>query len=214
MIPKKPKKIPVKGETKRGTRDTKCSSCGSNRPYANKSKKLCQYCVKKIQTEKAKERKSQIRKKKAETVTQSKLDQVTSWLIRAAHEEKCHSCGKELPKKSLQCCHFVSRTKTTTRFNLHNMLPGCQVCNMYTPHHVWELGKSINRLWGKDKTEYLLELAGKQLKLNATDRREIYDIYRNGLDRIESNSYSLEERIEILKECYHKYLDIVEKLIK
>jgi len=214
MFQKKPKKIPVKGEAAKKEKVTICSECGRERSYANKTKKLCAYCVKKLQQEKTRLKKQAAKKKKAETITQAKLDQVTSWLIRAAHEEKCHACSKELPKKSLQCCHFVSRTKTTTRFNLHNMLPGCQVCNMYTPHHVWELGKSINKLWGKDKTEELLELAGKQLKLNMTERKEIYKIYREALDRIENQEYPLEKRIEILKEAHSKYLDIVSPLIK
>lgn len=209
-----PKKIPVKGEPKKILKETICSECGKNRNYANKTKKLCGFCLKKLQQEKTKIKKEKFRKKKAETITQAKLDQVTSWLIRAVYEEKCYACNKELPRKNLQCCHFVSRTKTTTRFDLHNMLPGCQVCNMYTPHHVWNLGKSINNLWGKDKTEQLLELAGKQLKLNTLDRKSIYVIYREALDRIENNDFSLEQRIDILKESYNKYLDIVSHLIK
>ena len=210
----KPKKTPIKGEAVKVDKETICSNCNKKRPYANKTKKLCYYCVKKIATEKAKERKAKERKKKAETITQAKLDQVTSWLVRALHEEKCHACGVELPKNKLQCCHFVSRTKTTTRFNLHNMLPGCQVCNMYTPHHVWELGKSINKKWSEDETEKLLELAGKQLKLNNNDRREIYDIYLEALHSVENREYSLDERMQILDAVYQDYLIIVNKLIK
>ena len=98
----KPKKTPIKGEAVKVDKETICSNCNKKRPYANKTKKLCQYCVKKIATEKAKERKAKERKKKAETITQAKLDQVTSWLVRALHEEKCHACGVELPKNKLQ----------------------------------------------------------------------------------------------------------------
>lgn len=218
MLSRKPKekKIPVKGLPTKNKVETKnkCSECGKDRPYANKTKKICAYCVKKLAALKAKEKKAQVRKKKAETITQAKLDQITSWLIRGAHEEKCHACGKELPKKNLQCCHFVSRTKTTTRFDLKNMLPGCQVCNMYTPHHVWELGKSINRLWGENKTEHLLELAGKQLKLNNSERKEIYDIYKSALADIEANDYNIDQRIDILQKAHEDYLRIVKNLIK
>ena len=210
----KPKKTPVKGDPQKKVKETICSNCGKTRPYANKTKKLCAYCVKKHQQQKAKERRAAVRKKKAETITQVKLDQITSWLIRAAHEEKCHACSKELPKKNLQCCHFVSRTKTTTRFDLKNMLPGCQVCNMYTPHHVWELGKSINKIWGENKTEELLELAGKQLKLNNSDRKEIYTVYKNALEDIEANEYTIKERISILEKVHQEYLTIVQNLIK
>ena len=105
---------------------------------------------------------------------------------------------------------------TTTMWinDLHNMLPGCQVCNMYTPHHVWELGKSINRKWSEDETEKLLELAGKQLKLTNNDRKEIYDIYLEALHSVENKEYSLDERMQILDAVYEDYLRIVEKLIK
>ena len=211
------KKIPVKGapESKEKERkETVCSDCGKVRTYANKTKKLCAVCVKRIAQEKAKLKRESLRKKKAETITQAKLDQVTSWLIRAAFTEKCHACEVPMPKKQLQCCHFVSRTKSMTRFDLRNMLPGCPTCNMYTPHHVWNLGKSINKIWGKDMTETLLDISKVSLKMNNNDRREIYTVYKNILNDIENNNYSLKERFELIRNAYIEYDTIIHKLIK
>jgi len=214
MFKRNPKKVPVKGEPEKKVIETICNDCGRKRPYANKTKKLCSVCVQKQAKEKAKLKREAVRKKKADTITQAKLDQMTSWLIRAAFEEKCHACGVQMPRKQLQCCHFVSRTKSMTRYDLRNMLPGCPTCNMYTPHHVWNLGKSINKIWGNDMTETLLEISTTSLKLNNNDRRQIYDIFKDALERIESGNYNLSEKQVILTICYNEYSVVVDKIIK
>lgn len=214
MIKKTVKKVPIKGEIEKPIVETICSECGKKRPFANKTKKLCAVCVKKSQKEKLKEKRAKVREKKASTITQAKLDQMTSWLIRAAFEEKCYACGVRMPRKSLQCCHFVSRTKSITRFDVRNMLPGCPTCNMYTPHHVWNLGKSINNIWGEEMTETLLELSATSLKMNNNDRREIYDVYKTALEKFETQSLSTEQKRDLIGDCYYYYLRVVSKLIK
>jgi len=214
MFKRNQKKVPIKGEPEKKVIETICSDCGKKKPYANKTKKLCTSCVQKQAKEKAKLKREAVRKKKADTITQAKLDQMTSWLIRAAYEEKCHACEVPMPRKQLQCCHFVSRTKSMTRYDLRNMLPGCPTCNMYTPHHVWNLGKSINKIWGNDMTETLLEISTTSLKLNNNDRRQIYDIFKDALERIESGNYNLSEKQVILTICYNEYSVVVDKIIK
>ena len=214
MLKKTVKKVPIKGEIEKPVMETICSDCGKKRPYSNKTKKLCAVCVKKSQKEKLKEKRAKVREKKANTITQAKLDQMTSWLIRAAFDEKCHACEVRMPRKQLQCCHFVSRTKSITRYDLRNMLPGCPTCNMYTPHHVWNLGKSINNIWGENMTETLLDIAGISLKMNNNDRREIYDIYQKALEKLESQSMSSEERFNLMVESYRKYHKVISKLVK
>ena len=217
MLNRKPKKTPIKGEPVNQVKikeEPSCSLCSKKRPLVNKTKKICHVCAKKIAAEKLKAKKEKVRKKKAETITQSKLDQITSWLIRAAFPEKCHACEVPMSKKQLQCCHFVSRTKNITRYDLRNMLPGCPTCNMYTPHHVWNLGKSINKIWGEETTENLLSLATTSLKMNNSDRKEIYDIYKEALEKIESYELSFEQKFSIIEESTYKYLKVVSKLIK
>lgn len=214
MIKKTVKKVPIKGEIEKPLIETICSECGKKRPYSNKTKKLCAVCVKKSQIAKVKEKRAKVREKKANTITQAKLDQMTSWLIRAAFDEKCHACEVRMPRKQLQCCHFVSRTKSITRFDLRNMLPGCPTCNMYTPHHVWNLGKSINKIWNEGMTETLLELSAISLKMNNNDRRDIYEIYKTALDKIETQNMSSEERFSLMVKSYREYYKIISKLIK
>jgi hypothetical protein len=213
MLKKTVKKVPIKGEVVKPLVETICSDCGKTRPYSNKTKKLCAVCVKKSQIAKVKEKRAKIREKRTNTITQVKLDQITSWLIRAAFEEKCYACEVRMPRKQLQCCHFVSRTKSMTRVDLRNMLPGCPTCNMYTPHHVWNLGKSINKIWGEDMTEVLLGISSTSLKMNNNDRREIYDLYKAGLEKLEFQSLSSDEKLEVLVGCFFRYHGIISRLL-
>jgi hypothetical protein len=213
----KPKKTPIKGAApiKEEKKESPCSICSKLRPLANKTKKICVFCNKKIKLEALKERKAKKREKIKNTITQSKLDQMTSWLIRAAYEEKCYACEVKMDKKQLQCCHFVSRTKSMTRVDLRNLLPGCPTCNLYTPHHVWNLGKSLNRIWKEEMTEVLLKLSTVSLKLNNSDRKEIYDIYKDALSQIESQpNMSIEEKFVILSNADYNYSRVIQKLTR
>lgn len=214
-----PKKTPIKGEPTEKVEKPKetipCSVCNKVRPLANKTKKICAVCNKKIKFEALKEKKAKKREKIKNTITQSKLDQMTSWLIRAAYEEKCYACEVRMDKKQLQCCHFVSRTKSMTRVDLRNLLPGCPTCNLYTPHHVWNLGKSLNRIWNEGMTEVLLSLSTVSLKLSNLDRKEIYDIYKEALNQIESQpNLSIEEKFTILNNAAYNYSKVIQKLIR
>jgi hypothetical protein len=210
----KPKKIPVKGETTREVVQKPCSDCGKVKPLANKTKRLCATCLVKAKKEKQKIRKEYKKKVKQETITQSKLDQVTSWLVRAAHEHKCHSCEIPLDPRQSQCAHFVGRTKGPTRYNLYNLLPACRTCNLFTPHHVWNLGKTLNKLWGDDNTEKMLELSAKHLKMSNNDRKMIYDVFKHYLDKIQDGNFSQEEKYSLIREAQSKYEHIVNCLIQ
>jgi hypothetical protein len=214
MLKRTPKKIPVKGLPEEKELQKPCSECGKIKAIANKTKRLCATCVVKEKKAKQKVRKEIKRKIKQETITQSRLDQITSWLVRGAHINKCHACEITLDPKGLQCGHFVGRTKVATRYHLTNLAPLCLKCNMYTPHHVWNLGKSLNRIWGEDTTEDMLQLSNKILKLSNHDRKLIYDVYRTCLTDIEQGNYTQEEKYQKLREALHDYNKIVGPLLK
>ena len=209
----KPKKVPVKGEIVRNKEQKPCSDCGKTKPLANKTKRLCATCLVKQRKEKQKARKEYKKRVKQETITQTKLDQVTSWLVRAAHEEKCHSCEIPLDPKQSQCAHFVGRTKGPTRYNLFNLLPACRTCNLFTPHHVWNLGKTLNKLWGEETTEKMLTLSAKHLKMSNNDRKQIYDVFKYYLTQIQEGNLCQEDKYKLLLEAQSKYEKIVNSLI-
>jgi hypothetical protein len=210
----KPKKVPVKGEPNREVIQKPCSGCDKFKPLANKTKRLCATCLVRERKEKQKVRKEYKKKIKQETITQTKLDQVTSWLVRAIHKQECHACSIPIEPKYSQCGHFVGRTKGPTRYSLRNLAPLCKVCNMYTPHHVWNLGKSLNKIWGEGNTEEMLELSSKHLKMNNNDRRMIYDVFKHRLNVVQNGTFSQEEKYEILKQAQSEYEKIVNPLIQ
>ena len=209
----KAKKVPIKGEIVRHKEQKPCSDCGKTKPLANKTKRLCATCLVKQRKEKQKARKEYKKRIKQETITQTKLDQVTSWLVRAAHQYKCHACEIPLDPKQSQCGHFVGRTKGPTRFSLLNLAPLCKVCNMYTPHHVWNLGKTLNKLWGEGTTEKMLTLSAKHLKLSNNDRKQIYDIFKHYLVLIQEGNFSQDEKYKLILEAQGKYEKVVNSLI-
>lgn len=214
MLKRTIKKVPVKGSPEEKDLQKPCSECGKVKTIANKTKRLCASCVVKEKKAKQKVKKEIKRKIKQETITQTKLDQITSWLVRGAHINKCHACEITLDPKGLQCAHFVGRTKVSTRYHLTNLLPACPKCNLYTPHHVWNLGKSLNKIWGEDTTEDMLQLSNKILKLSNHDRKLIYDVYRTCLTDIEQGNYTQVEKYQKLREALHDYNKIVGPLLK
>lgn len=214
MLKRTIKKVPVKGNPEERDLQKPCSECGKVKAIANKTKRLCASCVVKEKKAKQKVKKEIKRKIKQETITQTKLDQITSWLVRGAHINKCHACEITLDPKGLQCAHFVGRTKVSTRYHLTNLLPACPKCNLYTPHHVWNLGKSLNKIWGENTTEDMLQLSNKILKLSNHDRKLIYDVYRTCLTDIEQGNYTQVEKYQKLREALHDYNKIVGPLLK
>ncbi len=191
-------------------KNTVCSSCGKERSLANKTKKLCITCVNNLKKEKERQK----REEKKKIIGQAKLDQVTSWLVRTLYPAKCPHCGVKLEFKTSNCGHFVSRVKQATRFSLKNLCAIDRNCNFYVPEHVWSLGKYLDEVWGDGTADEQIELAKKQLKLTPHKRKEIYDIYREILDRAGDVGTSWSSKFALLQEAQAKYEEIVNPLIK
>jgi hypothetical protein len=227
----KPKKTPIKGEpivkttNIKGTPakkvkevvpkvDPPCSLCGKRRLIAIKSKKICAVCNKKKSIEAQKEKNKVKRKKKAETITQIKLDQITSKLVRTLYPSICPHCFVKLDNSNSNCGHFVSRTKQSTRFSLKNLVSIDRNCNFYKPEHVYTLGKTLNNLWGEGTADNQILLGNRHVKFSNQDRKEIFDIYLNALQKAESHELNQDEKYELLKETQILYEEIVNNLIQ
>jgi hypothetical protein len=211
MYPKK-KKIPVKGEPQ--AKELKpCSSCGKPKPLANKSRRLCGLCLAKENKEKQRLKRGKKRKIRQETITQDKLDQITSWLVRTIYPQVCPHCKIDLVYKTSNCGHFVSRTKQSTRYSLRNLGAIDRNCNFYVPEHVWSLGKFLDTVWGEGNADNQIIISKKHVKFTKEDRREIYDVYKAALERAEK-CRTQEEKYELLKETQLLYEQIVKPLIK
>ena len=63
-------------------------------------------------------------------------------------------------------------------------------------------------------TETLLDISTTSLKMNNNDRKQIYEVFKQGLDELQSFEYSPKEKFDLIKRCYSDYHQIVKKLIK
>lgn len=208
----RPAKTPIKPEDK-PVEHPACSICGKKRLIAIKSKKICAVCHKQRGIEIKRERNKAKRKKKAETITQIKLDQITSKLVRTLYPPICPHCFVPLDNSNSNCGHFVSRTKQPTRFSLKNLVSVDRNCNFYRPEHVYTLGKTLNKLWGEGTADQQILLGNKHVKFSNQDRRAIYDIYLDALQKAEAQELTQDEKYELLKETQILYEEIVNNLI-
>jgi formaldehyde-activating enzyme involved in methanogenesis len=200
MIRRSEKKIPVKGAPEPKPLKQKCSVCEKIRPIAKKSRKICSSCIK-----------AEKREKQRAIITQEKLDQITSRLVRALYPSVCPHCRIPLDSSNSNCGHFVSRTKQPTRFSLKNLVAIDRNCNFYRPEHAYTLGKVLNELWGKDTADDQIVLGNRKVKFNNYDRSRIYDIYKAALAKVEG--LTQEEKYDLLKETQALYEEIVNPLI-
>jgi hypothetical protein len=198
----------------KATRDY-CSMCDKFKYMAVKSKRLCTSCNN-AQKKKSKEKvKPKPKKKstpiKSNHITQAKLDQMTSWLVRTLYPAQCPHCMVHLDRTNSNCGHFVSRTKQSTRFSLKNLVAIDRTCNFYRPEHAYTLGKYLDKVWGEGTADAQILLGNKKLKLCMDDRRLIYNLYKEILERAEGKSQ--DEKFELMKEAQLRYEQIVNELI-
>jgi len=192
-----------------------CSLCDKFKYMAVKSKKLCTSCNN-AQKKKSKEKSKPKSKKKStpirsNVISQAKLDQMTSWLVRTLYPPQCPHCAVYLDRSNSNCGHFVSRTKQSTRFSLKNLVAIDRTCNFYRPEHAYSLGKYLDKVWGEGTADKQILLGNKKLKLCLDDRKLIYGIYKEILERAEGKDQ--EEKFDLLSEAQLRYEHIVNELI-
>ena len=191
MIQKKEKKIPIKGIMEKPTKETICSGCSRNRPYANKSKKLCSTCVKKIAEAKAKERRAAKREKKRMSISQltKKLDTVFSLYIRLENANskgmvKCFTCDNEHHYKAIQNGHFQSRRFMSTRFDPFNCAPQCYACNVGMSGMQYEFGKRIDLKYGQGMADLIVQKSKGVYKFDPEEMLEMIEFFAERVDKL------------------------------
>lgn len=191
MIQKKEKKIPIKGIMEKPAKETICSGCSRNRPYANKSKKLCSTCVKKIAEAKAKERRAAKREKKRMSISQltKKLDTVFSLYIRLENANnkgmvKCFTCDNEHHYKAIQNGHFQSRRFMSTRFDPFNCAPQCYACNVGMSGMQYEFGKRIDLKYGQGMADLIVQKSKGVYKFDPEEMLEMIEFFAERVDKL------------------------------
>lgn len=158
---------------------TTCSACNKTKPLANKTKKLCITCLKKLQVQKAKDKKEKLREKKRLSISSltKKLDTIFSVYIRLLHADKngmvrCFTCDRIEYWRKIQNGHFQSRRFMSTRFHPGNCAPQCYACNVGLSGMQYEYGKRIDLKYGPGMADHIVAQSRIITKFTADDLLE------------------------------------------
>ncbi len=117
-----------------------------------------------------------------------KLDSVFSEYIRRRNSvddiSECFTCGKKDHWKKLQCGHFQSRKHYSTRFDEINCQVQCAGCNVFRYGEQFIFGKNLNKKYGKNTAEKLLQKSRKTVKFANVDLIEMIDQYKNMIQQL------------------------------
>lgn len=94
---------------------------------------------------------------------------------------ECFTCGKVDHWKNLQCGHFQSRKHYSTRWNEKNCQVQCAGCNVFRYGEQYKFGLYLNKKYGNNISEKLMNEAKRTIKLSNFELQEIIDHYKNEL---------------------------------
>ena len=118
---------------------------------------------------------------------QAKADAAMSVYIRMKYADengyvKCVSCGRSFHWKDVDCGHFISRGKVSTRWVEENAHPECPHDNRFNHTHLIGYTLYMVDMYGRDKIEELEQLARQVL--SPTQKRKLAEeafLYYSGL---------------------------------
>lgn len=110
-----------------------------------------------------------------------KLDKVFSTWVRS-HDavdgfQKCFTCHKVAPWKTMDAGHFQSRAKYTTRWTELNVKPQCKHCNLTNGGQQFLFGQRLDFIYGPGTAGRLLTKSNTLTKFSKADLQEMIDEY-------------------------------------
>lgn len=120
-----------------------------------------------------------------------KLDTIFSKYIRLSNADKngmveCFTCGvkKYWEKDGMQAGHFMSRSHTATRYNEQNVMPQCYSCNCHFYGRQFVFAKNLNKKYGKNTADDLLEKSRQIQRNTVSDLQELIELYTKKVDSL------------------------------
>lgn len=104
----------------------------------------------------------------------------------------CITSGKRAHWRTMDCGHYVSRAKMSTRYHEHNCHAQSKRANQFQGGHFVEHGDAIDRLHGEGRAKFLRELGMKECHMKEQDYKFKAESYRAIVMRIketEPNKY-------------------------
>ncbi len=89
-------------------------------------------------------------KKRKRSAIVKELDKVFSQYIRLKYANldefvECFTCGRSYHWKKIQCGHFMSRSRYSTRWDEENCRPQCYGCNVMQQGRQYEFAKNLDK---------------------------------------------------------------------
>ncbi len=112
-----------------------------------------------------------------------KLDTLFSLYIRLKATDKkgflkCYTCGvKKHYKNYMQCGHFISRRHYILRWSEKNARPQCYGCNVMSQGKQYQFAINLNKEYGYDIAEELLQESRKTAKFSNDDLLSLINRY-------------------------------------
>lgn len=122
-------------------------------------------------------------KKRTRSKVVKELDAVFSRYIRLKYANldefvECYTCGRSYEWKKIQCGHFMSRARYSTRWHEDNCRPQCYGCNVMQQGRQYDFGLNLDK-----EREGLAE-----------------EMHRLSLTETKFATFELEEKIEYYKQ--------------
>lgn len=91
----------------------------------------------------------------------------------------CVTCGKKQPWTRMDAGHFISRSKTCTRYDPRNCHAQCKRCNMHQGGHFLEHERAIVSKYGSEVLQEIKELAAMRCTMSARDYLNTAEHFRS-----------------------------------
>jgi len=112
-----------------------------------------------------------------------KLDNIFSIYIRRRYAKddiaECFTCGKLDHWKNLQCGHFQSRRKYSTRWDKLNCQVQCAKCNIFSQGEQYIFGKRLDEIYGEGTANELALKGNFLVKLSTNELEDLITTYKD-----------------------------------
>lgn len=123
------------------------------------------------------------------TKAKAKLDKALSDYVRKSNADdfgiaNCFTCTARKNWKQLDCGHFITRSKMSTRWlykpeeGLVNMMPQCKRCNM-TGGQQYLFAKRLDKIHGEGTADKILRMSNNMTKFSLAELQEMTAHYND-----------------------------------
>lgn len=127
-------------------------------------------------------------KKKSKSIKRLKkeADAVFSKFIRIRDKGQCFTCPTKGRIEDMQCGHYVSRSRLTTRYDEENCHCQCVACNVFKNGNMVAYSVNLMKLHGKDIIEELHLRSQVLRKFSRKDYEGLIAYYKNQINLLTS----------------------------